>query len=230
MLRLSEHYTSVQGEGPLTGVPTQFVRFAGCNYRCPGWPCDTEHAIDPAIWRYESEKLEWYVLRERIVKEATATGARNICFTGGEPMMQPENDLVDLMSSLCSQGYSTELFTNGSYNLVDVHAALSHVMLDWKLQGSGEGQKDLDARRTNMGELGPNDGVKFVVKDLGDLEEARALSVGWGYPPFTIWVGRVWHSSLTDAMIVKWMLERKLPWRLNVQMHKYVWDENARRT
>jgi len=56
-MRLSELYTSIQGEGPRVGQPVQFMRFAGCNLRCPSWPCDTQHAIDAARYRHEWETV-----------------------------------------------------------------------------------------------------------------------------------------------------------------------------
>src|ERR1700704_2587022 len=93
---LSEVYNSIQGEGPNVGQPTTFVRFAGCNMRCPGWPCDTPYAIDPAIWRYESMKASTMWVAEQILD----LKPRHVCFTGGEPFMQPWEELQELWAKL----------------------------------------------------------------------------------------------------------------------------------
>jgi 7-carboxy-7-deazaguanine synthase len=141
-LRLVEHYASVQGEGPRVGVPTQFVRFAGCNMRCPLWPCDTQHAIQPSIWRTNSRKVLAHELADAVIAMAEATGATNICLTGGEPFMQNNVELRTLVENLFYEGpYTIEAFTNGSFEWPTW--ALQHVffILDWKLAGSGEADK-----------------------------------------------------------------------------------------
>ncbi|MHA2264890.1 MAG: 7-carboxy-7-deazaguanine synthase QueE, partial [Candidatus Thorarchaeota archaeon] len=98
-MKLSEVYTSVQGEGPRVGVPTTFVRFGGCNLRCPGWGsgslpdgtsvrgCDTIFAVYPE-YRSQWESVSVRQLLERIPPEIT-----NVCITGGEPLIQPTKDL-----------------------------------------------------------------------------------------------------------------------------------------
>src|SRR5690348_12888833 len=115
MLRLSETYTSFQGEGPNTGMRTQFVRFAGCNFKCPGWACDTPHAIDPKIFTkeqrpYEPQELADYVLGFR---------TQHICLTGGEPFLQNQTELNDFVVALVREGCTVEVFTNGSLKWAD---------------------------------------------------------------------------------------------------------------
>src|SRR3954453_9454433 len=101
-MRVVEHYTSVQGEGKNVGLPTQFVRFAGCNFKCPGWPCDSSHAIDPKLYR----PLQKNVTPADIIATAFLQPANNICLTGGEPMMQPQVDLLELAGTFIDEGYS----------------------------------------------------------------------------------------------------------------------------
>src|SRR5580765_3735237 len=109
-MRLLELYTTVQGEGPNVGKRTTFVRFAGCNFRCPGWPCDTPYSIEPSIWRKEMTPVEPEELVEKILK----LDPHHICITGGEPLIQPKHEMQDFISMLRMEGYTMDLFTNGS--------------------------------------------------------------------------------------------------------------------
>lgn len=232
MLRLSEHYVSVQGEGPNVGALTQFVRFAGCNMRCPGWPCDTEHAINPEIWRHESKKVWPEQLFEAVVETCNTTGARNICLTGGEPFMQKHEELHQLALLIETVGHMpVEVFTNGSFTFPEWRTRFDwKVMMDWKLEGSGEAQTRRDVRTQNAMAHREGDGVKYVVKDFDDLGEAlgvyQMLETN-GYQG-THWVGRVWDAGITDEEIVNFMITMGLPWKLNIQMHKYIWPADER--
>jgi len=226
-LRVSEIYPSVQGEGPKAGYPTLFVRFAGCNMRCPGWPCDTQHAIWPEIWRKESTKLGQGGTIQAILDECERTGIRNICYTGGEPFMQNINLLKEVVEEL--QNFGQEVFTNGSYDFPDWAIQNLSIMMDWKLPGSGEEQTNVEERWENALKLYPSDGIKFVVKDKADLLDAHqvyeALIEARCHARF--WVGSAW-EHITSAEIVDYILEERLPWSLNVQVHKYIWDPDER--
>jgi 7-carboxy-7-deazaguanine synthase len=229
-LRLVEHYVSVQGEGPRVGALTQFVRFAGCNMRCPLWPCDTQHAIDPSIWRTNSYKRSGIDLAAEIANIAYETGALNICLTGGEPFMQDNMALYDTISALAhpSGRYSFEVFTNGSFPfpvwskepMIDMLYTM-----DWKLPGSGEESHNISTRNVNATAfLTPTDGIKFVVVDKNDLDEARRISTSLRKSGFlgTFWVGAAW-DRISNQEIISYMIKWKLKWKLNVQVHKYIW-------
>lgn len=226
MLRLSEMYSSIQGEGVRVGLPTTFVRFAGCNMRCPGWPCDTPHAIEPSIWVKESEKVTALELAERISNEVP----RNICLTGGEPFLQKEEELHELIVS-CAPELTWEVFTNGSFPFPQWALDRLHFTMDWKLKGSGEAETYRGVRTVNALSLKETDDIKFVVKDEADLREAMTYAIvlrNRGYRGGFL-VGAVW-SEINDEFIVSWMLEQGIhDWRLNVQTHKYIWMPEERR-
>ena len=101
--------------------------------------------------------------------------------------------------------------------------------MDWKLPGSGEEETNVEERWENALKLYPSDGIKFVVKDKADLLEARqiyeALIEARCHARF--WVGSAW-EHITSADIVDYILEERLPWSLNVQIHKYIWDPDER--
>ncbi len=220
-MKVLEHYTSVQGEGPRTGTLTQFVRFAGCNMRCPGWPCDTQHAIQPELYRGKYEEMSPAALAMAIMTQYEREAAKNVCFTGGEPFMQKQDELLEVIASLST--YSYEFFTNGSFlipNLPD----RAIVMMDWKLAGSGEAKNHRETRFENAYNLRSCDGIKFVVKDYRDLAEAvdvytELKTVGCNAQ---FWVGSAW-SEIHESFLVEWLKGSRMPWKLNVQVHKYIW-------
>lgn len=234
-MRVSEIYASVQGEGPRVGQTTVFLRFGGCNLRCPGWPCDTQHAIDPAF------RKEWTVwdpkpLAERIEEVAYKSGARLVTLTGGEPFLQNKKDLESLCDVLWNKGFQVEAFTNGTLSYPMWAMDNVSMIVDWKLRGSGEDPLNemrlSNLARMNERQKGPNveHAVKFVIKDWADFAAAKGLfysyrtQVGdahWYY-------GRVWEGELTDAQLVKAVMHEALPWRLNVQLHNHIWDPQER--
>ena len=226
-MRLSEIYTSVQGEGPNVGRPTQFVRFAGCNMRCALWPCDSPYAIYPDKYRHEWETIEPYHVIERVFD-----GVKHICLTGGEPYIQNLKQLSILVEDLLNRGFTFDIFTNGSFSLPKWaigNPAVTHV-LDWKLRGSGEAETRREERENNARfKLSGWDAIKFTVASKEDLLEAEQQ---WYHlaevSRAKFYVGKVWESSITEADVVDYILTNRLPWVLNVQLHKYVWDADAR--
>lgn len=225
MLRVSEHYVSSQGEGPRTGEMTQFLRFAGCNMRCPGWPCDTPHAIFPEIYLKDSRKKTV----DDIVMDCIEKRVRNICWTGGEPFLQKHTELYNLQRFLTDEGFNLECFTNGSFEFPDW--ALTHVkmIMDWKLKGSGEADTARPARIHNALNLSRHDCIKFVVIDMDDLMEAKDVyhTLKDQGCKAQFWIGRAW-DKMDDAFLVEWLIKENIDWKLNVQVHKYVWSPEMR--
>jgi 7-carboxy-7-deazaguanine synthase len=229
VLRISEVYPSFQGEGAHVGKPTVFVRFAGCNLRCPGWPCDTQHAIDAEKYRFEWERMSVATLLERIAN----VGIRHVCYTGGEPFLQPRADLEELTHRLQANDYSIECFSNGTLEYPTWALEMIDICMDWKLPGSGEDFAAIP--RTSMAYMAsanalrlakPNDRIKFTVADEEDFKLAMERWK-WMYRTTEVTCGAVW-GKVTESTVAKWILEYKLPWRLNVQVHNYVWDREQR--
>lgn len=236
MLKLLELYPSVQGEGPNVGKPTTFVRFAGCNLRCPGWPCDTPYSIFPEQWKSEAKDCTPQDLYLWIKNMP----ARHICITGGEPLIQPRADMVMLLANLLDSRYTIDIFTNGTMPIIrPMDEGLTYV-LDWKLAGSGEGQlpfNQTNTREANRKALLGTDAIKFTVKDRNDMYEARDLIVKWRdtktwesnlfRPKF--YMGPVWEGEVPPRDIIEFLADNGL-WDvyLNLQIHKYVFDPAAR--
>lgn len=102
MKKINEIFYSLQGEGYHTGIPAVFVRFSGCNLKCPF--CDTLH--EEGQWMSDAEIME-HVLRYP---------ANMIVLTGGEPSLWIDDKLVDLMHQ---QGKYVCVETNGTHALPD---------------------------------------------------------------------------------------------------------------
>jgi 7-carboxy-7-deazaguanine synthase len=226
-LRVVEIYESLQGEGPRTGLPTIFLRFAGCNMRCPGWPCDTQHAIDPEIFRQQGRS--WITDPKDLLEDIKSRdySARTICITGGEPFIQPAGLLQEFCELACEADYTLECFTNGSFIFPTWAFHRMTFMMDWKLIGSGEHQTGIDNRLLNAKRLRRQDGLKFVVTSEDDLQEAAGITSALTSTNFEgqIWVAPAW-DRIHPQYITNFILSEKLPWRLNLQVHKYIWEPN----
>jgi 7-carboxy-7-deazaguanine synthase len=162
---------------------------------------------------------------------ATPKWPKHVCLTGGEPFVQKRSELQDYCERLYRTGYTIECFSNGSVfypQWTDLYGIT--FMMDWKLQGSGEADSFRDVRERNaIDRLGSNDGIKFVVTGNDDLFEAQEV---WKY--FTrkscraqFYVAAAW-GLMTDAEIVEFIKGWQLPWKLNVQVHKYVYEPSMR--
>lgn len=231
VFRVSEIYPSVQGEGPHVGIPTTFVRFGGCNLRCPGWPCDTPHAIFADKYRQEWEKKS----TEEVLVEIGQHPPRNICLTGGEPMLQPNVDIVNLVEALTDLQYNVEMFSNGTLAYPEqVVKYMDGIVLDWKLPGSGEYGVGNDVRKENMKLIAKRayaHSIKFTIADKHDFDTAVHTwidnIVPMAHKP-EVFAGIVWDREMTNEHLVELILEHRLPWRLNVQVHNHVWDRSQR--
>jgi len=232
-MRIDEIYTSVQGEGPRVGWPTIFVRTGGCNLRCPGWPCDTQHAINP-VFRHEWEDLKPEEVFLRICEQPIVNledAKYNICFTGGEPFLQPAGELKVLTTMLkgVSAIMNVECFSNGSLGYPAWAFEDINFVMDWKLPGSGEYKAaHQHVRCLNFMEMGEQHSVKFTIKNREDYEVALMI---WedhvSNSLVQVFYGAVW-GELDNAELISWVLADGLPWRFQMQIHNYVWDRNLR--
>jgi 7-carboxy-7-deazaguanine synthase len=214
------------------GRPTVFVRFGGCNLRCPGWPCDTPHAIDPAFrkeWKLQEPEQVWEEIAE--VAGRRETPDYTVCFTGGEPFLQQHRDLERLVELLKSQGNSIECFSNGTLLYPDWTFGLVQFIMDWKLPGSGEWSETANlVRLKNLELLARGSTIKFTIASREDYEFAKDIYNQYiihGLYDYTVHYGVVW-GQLANAKLIKWVLEDELPWYFNMQIHNVVWVRSQR--
>jgi 7-carboxy-7-deazaguanine synthase len=139
--------------------------------------------------------------------------------TGGEPLLQRSS--LEVMRRLCDAGRTVLLETGGSLP-VDAVDPRVHRIVDVKCPGSGEAARN---RWENLDALTARDEVKLVLADRADYEWAREVvrTRLEGKPPVVL-LSPV-HGALDPKDLVAWMLEDRLPARLNLQTHKYVWGD-----
>lgn len=206
-LRITEIFHSLQGEARTVGLPTVFVRLTGCPLRC-GW-CDTPYSFSGGQ----------VMTLDSVVDAVKAFGARHVCVTGGEPLAQPE--ALDLMQRLCDDGLSVSLETSGALDISRVDARVSRVM-DLKAPGSGESHRN---RYENIAALTTNDQVKFVIASRQDYEWARFKCDEHHLADKVsdVLFSPV-HGALSPRELAEWILADRLHVRLQVQLHKYLWN------
>lgn len=209
-LRVSEIYPSIQGESTHVGKPCVFVRLTGCNLRCT-W-CDSVFTFTGGQWRVLDE----------VVEEAHAFGIHTVEVTGGEPLLQPA--AIPLMEQLIARGHEVLLETSGSLSIAAVPAPV-HVILDLKPPDSGEVERNL---WDNIALLRPHHEVKFVIASRRDYEWSRDVLRERGLAErCTVLFSPAW-GKVVLADLASWILEDRLPVRFQVQLHKVVWDPEAR--
>lgn len=210
-LRVHEVYASIQGESSWAGMPCAFVRLTGCNLRCT-W-CDTSQAFNGGEVRLVVD----------VVAEALAFRTPVIEVTGGEPLLQA--GCVPLLKALADSGEAVLVETGGGVHLPDIDPRV-HVILDVKCPGSGESARNVWG---NLNRLeGGRDEIKFVLADRADYEWMRSLidEMALRHLGCQMLASPV-HGRLDPRRLVEWLIADRLPVRLNVQLHKYIWDADA---
>jgi 7-carboxy-7-deazaguanine synthase len=210
-LRITEIFHSIQGESTYAGRRCYFVRLTGCNLRCT-W-CDSEYTFSGG---------EWMTFDEIFAKLATFPDCDLVEVTGGEPMLQaPVNDF---MQQLLDRGYEVLLETGGSLDLSPVPLEVRRIV-DIKPPTSGEVTKNMWA---NLDVMQPWDEIKAVIANRVDYEWARQQVLDRKLAErFTVLFSPAFGDvELLD--LATWLLEDALPVRMQVQMHKLIWDPAAR--
>ena len=209
-MKVNEIYRSIQGESSYAGLPCVFVRLTYCNLRCSY--CDTEYAF------YEGKD---YTVEE-VLREVKSFDCPLVELTGGEPLLQEE--VFPLMDELVGRGYTVLLETGGSLDVGQVNPGVVKI-LDLKCPGSGESQRNLYG---NLAKLQSRDEVKFVIGDRADYLWARkALQEHQLTERCSVLFSTVF-EKLPPRQLAEWLLEDNLKVRLQLQMHKYIWDPEAR--
>ena len=209
-MRIYEIFYSIQGEGRESGKPTIFIRTTGCNLRCTY--CDTTYA-------YTGGKT---MSIEGIVKTIKKYPCKDICITGGEPLLQ--EDIIELVSRLLQNKYRISIETNGS---IDIKPLLKFknilISLDIKCPSSQMHDK---MYMENLRYLMEKDQLKFVIYDRIDYEYAKQILER--YPiSCPIFFQPVWGTD--PSRLAEWIIKDGLQVYLGLQLHKIIWGEEERR-
>ena len=211
MLTINEIFYSIQGESTYAGRPCVFVRLTACDLRC-SW-CDTAYAF------HEGRKRSL----DDVLAEVDGYDCPLVEVTGGEPLLQEE--VYPLMHSLLDRGRTVLIETGGHRSTERVPEGVITI-LDVKCPGSGEAHRN---DWSNLTRLRRHDEVKFVIKDRADYEYARDVihrhaldgrSAAILFSPV--------HGVLDPKQLSQWVLEDRLAVRVQLQVHKYIWDPNTR--
>jgi 7-carboxy-7-deazaguanine synthase len=211
VLTVNEIFHSVQGESTHVGRPCVFVRLTACDLRC-SW-CDTPYAFT------QGRKMTV----EDVLSEVRDYGCDVVEVTGGEPLLQ--KDVYPLMQRLLEEGKTVMIETGGHIDAGGVPQGVIRV-IDVKCPGSGESEKNC---WQNLDNLRPADEVKFVIKDRADYEYAREIverrrlagrSAAVLFSPV--------HGVLHPRQLTEWVLADRLPVRVQLQIHKYIWSPDTR--
>jgi 7-carboxy-7-deazaguanine synthase len=211
MLTINEIFYSIQGESTRAGKPCVFVRLTACDLRC-SW-CDTPYAF------HEGRKMSI----NEVVDAVSAHGCDLVEITGGEPLLQ--DDVYPLMERLIAEGRTVMLETGGHRPIDRVPAAVLKIV-DVKCPGSGEADRNDWA---NLGKLSPHDEIKFVILDRRDYDFARQVieEHGLAARAAAVLMSPV-HGVLDPRTLSEWMLADRVPARLQLQLHKYIWSPTTR--
>ena len=213
-----EKFVSINGEGQHAGELAVFIRLRGCNLKCSY--CDTRWACT------EDAKAEEMTEAE-IVSYVISTGVKRVTLTGGEPLLA--DNAIDLLEALAAhKDIFVEIETNGS---VDIHPFTEidnppAFTLDYKLKGSGVENRMLT---DNFKYLSSKDTVKFVCSDVSELDRVCEIVDKYRIsdkctalisPVF----GRIEPADMVDYLIT----HKRNDIRLQLQLHKFIWDPNKR--
>ncbi|NND82961.1 MAG: 7-carboxy-7-deazaguanine synthase QueE [Gammaproteobacteria bacterium] len=210
-LKITEIFHSIQGEAGTIGWPTVFVRLTGCPMRCVY--CDTAYAF------HGGSKM---ALND-IVAEVESFATKHVTVTGGEPLAQP--NCFALLSELCDRGYQVSLETGGAIDISSVDPRV-YIVLDVKTPASGE---EPNNKYGNLEHIKSSDALKFVLCNEADYQWAskqvteRQLSDRCEvfFSPSA--------EQLDATQLADWIVRDKLAVRMQVQLHKILWNNEAGR-
>jgi 7-carboxy-7-deazaguanine synthase len=211
LLTINEVFYSVQGESSYAGRPCVFVRLTACDLRC-SW-CDTTYAF------YEGGKQAI----EQVLEQVDRFDCPLVEVTGGEPLLQ--EDVYPLMQGLLDRGRTVLLETGGHRSTARVPEQVVTI-LDVKCPGSGEAEK-MDW--SNLHRLRPHDEVKFVIRDRADYDYACDVIArhNLAHRAAAIHLSPV-HDVMHPRTLSEWVLADHLPVRMQLQLHKFIWDPSTR--
>jgi 7-carboxy-7-deazaguanine synthase len=209
-IRIHEIYESIQGESTFAGLPCTFVRLSRCNLRCR-W-CDTPQAFEGGT----------QLARADVLERALSFGTPLVELTGGEPLLQP--GAIPLLRELCDSGRTVLLETSGERDISEVDPRV-HRIMDLKAPGSDESHRN---RWENIEHLTGRDEVKIVLADRVDYDWAKQVVEEHGLADRVnaVLLSCVW-GELDPKDLVRWVLEDKLRVRVQIQMHKVIWDPDT---
>ncbi len=210
-MKINEIYTSIQGESTWAGLPCVFIRTSGCNLRCNY--CDTTFAYN------EGKEMSL----PQILRKVESYGLPLVELTGGEPLLQPESP--QLVRELCEKNYTVLVETSGSIDISSLDPRCIRIM-DLKCPSSGEMES---MHWDNIRHLRPRDEIKFVIGDERDFYWSLNVIRQHQLDQKCSILFACVFGTLSPKLLAEWMLQEKVNARLQLQLHKYIWDPKQRK-
>ena len=213
-MKVVEKFISIDGEGPTAGALSVFIRFAGCNLRC-AW-CDTSYAWDTTADAVDMNASD-------ITEYIKSTGIGHVTITGGEPLLQP--GLIGLLSRLAD--YQVHIETNGAIPVEQFRVGDNiHFVIDYKLPGSGMEER---MHLPNLASARKTDAYKFVIASERDLDKAVEVVRKYRLDETTqVYFSTVYGKFAPAQVVERMKLEKFDKIKLQLQLHKFIWDPKRR--
>ena len=209
-LKVIEIYQSIQGESSLTGVPCTFVRLAGCPLRCK-W-CDTAYSFEGGS----------IITLAEIVAQVQALAPRTVELTGGEPLAQTQTN--QLAEMFVAEGFKVMIETSGS-EPIEFLPKETHIVMDVKCPGSGMSSKN---KLGNLQHLKSTDDLKFVVASKDDFDWSCKFVQEHHLEDKVNLLASPAFGHVDPKDLVTWILSAPVTFRLNLQIHKYIWGPRVK--
>ena len=210
-LRVTEIFSSIQGETSKIGLPTVFIRLTGCPLRCQY--CDTSYAF------YGGEIMFF----EDIIHQVRQFNYTDVCVTGGEPLAQPNSK--ELLKDLADLDFQVSLETGGSINLEEIDERVK-IIMDIKTPDSGEATKN---RWKNIELLKKSDELKFVICSRKDYQWSKEIIEEYKINEICPILFSPCSESMDPRDLAEWILTDQLSIRFQMQIHKILWDNQPGR-
>jgi 7-carboxy-7-deazaguanine synthase len=210
-LRITEIFHSLQGESSSVGFPTGFIRLTGCPLRCQY--CDTSYA-------FKGGRMLGIA---SILAEITRMQVSYVCVTGGEPLAQP--NCLKLLKTLADHNYNVSLETSGAQDLSLVDKRV-RIIMDIKTPGSLMCHLNLWG---NLEHLQATDEIKFVLCNRLDYEWAISVIKKYNLTSKYQVLFSPSFAELSPQDLATWILEDRLKVRLQIQLHKILWQDSQGR-
>ena len=209
-MKVNEIFCSIQGESTFAGLPCVFVRLTGCNLRCSY--CDTKYAYKEGEEKSINE----------IIKKVNSYNCNLVEITGGEPLAQA--GCINLANALVGDQKKVLVETNGSLDISALNEPVVRI-LDIKSPGSKEQDK---MYWDNLMKLRFEDNVKFVITSQNDFDWAVTIVEKYKLLDQATVLFSPAFSILLPEKLANWILEKSLPIRMQLQLHKYIWHPEKR--
>jgi 7-carboxy-7-deazaguanine synthase len=216
--KIAEQFVSINGEGTRAGELAVFIRLCSCNLCCSY--CDTQWANQPDT-PYQLQTTA------EILQFIRQTGIRNVTLTGGEPLLTP--DVATLIAAITADDtLSLEIETNGSVDLQPFAAMEKRPIftMDYKLPSSG---MEAAMRTENFALLQAQDTVKLVAGSKEDLERGAEIIRQFHLTARCHVYFSPVYGAIAPQEMVEFLIQHQLNGvRLQLQLHKYIWEPQAR--